>query len=89
MYTIIRKRQVFYQLANLPSDHAAIAKALSGRKSKAGGQPGAPDATAAKNSQPVVLPAVTPGEEEEPKKEEIPIMEGNGVTGIDGICDLL
>ena len=28
VYTIIRKRNVFHQLANLPSDHSAIAKAL-------------------------------------------------------------
>ncbi|VDO95659.1 unnamed protein product [Soboliphyme baturini] len=32
VYTLIRKRQVFYQLANLPTDDASIAKALSGRK---------------------------------------------------------
>ena len=34
VYTIIRKRNVFHQLANLPTDHSAIAKALSkkGRK---------------------------------------------------------
>lgn len=35
IYTIIRKRQVFYQLANLPVDNASIAKTLSGRKGKA------------------------------------------------------
>ncbi|KAK5983518.1 High temperature-Induced Dauer formation [Trichostrongylus colubriformis] len=35
IYTIIRKRQVFYQLANLPTDAASISKTLSGRKGKA------------------------------------------------------
>ncbi|EYB82170.1 hypothetical protein Y032_0365g3586 [Ancylostoma ceylanicum] len=35
IYTIIRKRQVFYQLANLPTDSASISKSLSGRKGKA------------------------------------------------------
>ncbi|WKY11124.1 hypothetical protein Q1695_003012 [Nippostrongylus brasiliensis] len=35
IYTIIRKRQVFYQLANLPTDAASISKSLSGRKGKA------------------------------------------------------
>lgn len=34
IYTIIRKRQVFYQLANLAVDGASIAKTLSGRKGK-------------------------------------------------------
>ncbi|PIO71609.1 hypothetical protein TELCIR_06483 [Teladorsagia circumcincta] len=34
IYTIIRKRQVFYQLANLPTDAASISKSLSGRKGK-------------------------------------------------------
>ena len=31
VYTIIRKRNVFHQLANLPVDHSAIAKALTKR----------------------------------------------------------
>ncbi|VDM64350.1 unnamed protein product [Angiostrongylus costaricensis] len=35
IYTIIRKRQVFYQLANLPTDAASISKSLLGRKGKA------------------------------------------------------
>ncbi|CAB3400506.1 unnamed protein product [Caenorhabditis bovis] len=34
IYTIIRKRHVFYQLSNLPVDAASIAKSLSGRKNK-------------------------------------------------------
>ncbi|CAI5456002.1 unnamed protein product [Caenorhabditis angaria] len=34
IYTIIRKRHVFYQLSNLPTDAASISKTLSGRKSK-------------------------------------------------------
>ncbi|CCD72276.1 Protein HID1 [Caenorhabditis elegans] len=34
IYTIIRKRNVFYQLSNLSTDAASIAKTLSGRKSK-------------------------------------------------------
>ncbi|CAJ0955279.1 unnamed protein product, partial [Mesorhabditis belari] len=34
IYTIIRKRQVFYQLANLPTDATNIQKSLAGRKSK-------------------------------------------------------
>ncbi len=36
VYTIIRKRTVFHQLANLPIDHHAITKALTKRgRSKA------------------------------------------------------
>ena len=31
VYTIIRKRNVFHQLANLPTEHSAIAKALTKR----------------------------------------------------------
>lgn len=34
VYTIIRKRNVFHQLANLPTEHATIAKALSKRGKK-------------------------------------------------------
>ncbi|XP_064594547.1 protein HID1-like [Liolophura sinensis] len=34
VYTIIRKRNVFHQLANLPSDHSSIAKALTKRGKK-------------------------------------------------------
>jgi hypothetical protein len=34
VYTIIRKRAVFHQLANLPTDHSAIAKALTKRGKK-------------------------------------------------------
>lgn len=34
IYTIIRKRTVFYQLSNLPTDAQSIAKTLSGRKNK-------------------------------------------------------
>lgn len=38
MYTIIRKRQVFHALANLPSDVHGISKCLSNRKGLIGGQ---------------------------------------------------
>ncbi|GMR60638.1 hypothetical protein PMAYCL1PPCAC_30833, partial [Pristionchus mayeri] len=34
IYTIIRKRQVFYQLSNLTTDASSIAKSLSGKKGK-------------------------------------------------------
>ncbi|XP_013077027.2 protein HID1-like [Biomphalaria glabrata] len=34
VYTIIRKRNVFHQLANLPIDHSAIAKAMTKRGKK-------------------------------------------------------
>ncbi|XP_078317660.1 protein HID1-like isoform X2 [Crassostrea virginica] len=34
VYTIIRKRNVFHQLANLPTEHSTIAKALSKRGKK-------------------------------------------------------
>ncbi|KAM3726835.1 Protein HID1 [Dirofilaria immitis] len=37
VYTIIRKRQVFYQLANLSSDSAYIMKTLKGRKGRKSG----------------------------------------------------
>ncbi|GMT06249.1 hypothetical protein PENTCL1PPCAC_28423, partial [Pristionchus entomophagus] len=36
IYTLIRKRQVFYQLANLTTDASSISKSLSGRKGKGG-----------------------------------------------------
>ena len=39
VYTIIRKRTVFHQLANLPIDHSAIAKALTKRGKKVTGTP--------------------------------------------------
>merc|ERR550532_571260 len=39
VYTIIRKRNVFHQLANLPTDHSAIAKALTKRGKKFVHQP--------------------------------------------------
>jgi len=34
VYTIIRKRTVFHQLANLATDHSSIAKALTKRSKK-------------------------------------------------------
>ena len=34
VYTIIRKRTIFHQLANLPTDHSSIAKALTKRSRK-------------------------------------------------------
>uniref|UniRef100_A0A2M4BD01 Protein HID1 n=1 Tax=Anopheles marajoara TaxID=58244 RepID=A0A2M4BD01_9DIPT len=37
VYTIIRKRQVFHALANLPTDAAGIARCLSNRKGAGGG----------------------------------------------------
>ncbi|XP_053669333.1 protein HID1 [Anopheles marshallii] len=37
VYTIIRKRQVFHALANLPTDAAGIARCLSNRKGGSGG----------------------------------------------------
>lgn len=36
VYTIIRKRQIFHQLANLPTDHHSIVKSLANRKAKIG-----------------------------------------------------
>lgn len=39
VYTIIRKRQVFYQLANLSSDSAFIQQALKNRKNKPPAEP--------------------------------------------------
>ncbi|XP_049291159.1 protein HID1 [Anopheles funestus] len=41
VYTIIRKRQVFHALANLPTDAAGIARCLSNRKGGSGGGTGA------------------------------------------------
>ena len=34
IYTIIRKRNVFHQLVNLPTDHSAISKAMMKRGSR-------------------------------------------------------
>ena len=34
VYTIIRKRTIFHQLANLATDHSSIAKALTKRSRK-------------------------------------------------------
>ncbi|XP_072167716.1 protein HID1-like [Diadema setosum] len=41
VYTIIRKRTVFHQLANLPSDHVSISKALAKRSKKLNPTPSA------------------------------------------------
>jgi len=38
VYTIIRKRTVFHQLANLATDHSSIAKALTKRSKKSATQ---------------------------------------------------
>lgn len=66
IYTIIRKRQVFYQLANLATDQASISKALAGRKAKVEG----------KGASSIVPPLKSP---EEDKKLETPLIEGEKV----------
>lgn len=61
VYTIIRKRQAFYQLANLPTEAAAISKCLSGRKGKRGGES---------------LPPLPPTSPTTPASPDPPIQEG-------------
>lgn len=51
VYTIIRKRNIFHQLANLPIDHTSIAKALTRRGKRLSTQDEAKD-TAMDGSRP-------------------------------------
>jgi hypothetical protein len=51
VYTIIRKRNIFHQLANLPVDHTSIAKALTRRGKRLSTQDEAKD-TAMDGSRP-------------------------------------
>ncbi|KAL3877484.1 hypothetical protein ACJMK2_035185, partial [Sinanodonta woodiana] len=59
VYTIIRKRNVFHQLANLPTDHSSIAKALT-KRSKKLTQP-SPD-----HKEPETMEGAIPAAEAEP-----------------------
>lgn len=59
MYTIIRKRNVFHQLANLPTDHSAIARALSKRGKKLNHPP-------SESKEPETMEGATPAAEAEP-----------------------
>uniref|UniRef100_A0A915HQG4 Uncharacterized protein n=1 Tax=Romanomermis culicivorax TaxID=13658 RepID=A0A915HQG4_ROMCU len=63
IYTIIRKRQVFYLLSNLPADQASINKTMVGRRSKASSK-------VEKLSMP---PLKTP---EEDKASQVTLVEG-------------
>ncbi|XP_064624817.1 protein HID1-like isoform X2 [Lineus longissimus] len=56
VYTIIRKRNVFHQLANLPTDHSAIAKAVTKRGKKFGTHQ-TPDGSAEPPTMEGALPA--------------------------------
>lgn len=60
VYTIIRKRQVFHQLANLPTDHSSIAKALTKRGKKLT-QPSPTD-----HKEPQTMEGALPATEAEP-----------------------
>ncbi|KAH3863479.1 hypothetical protein DPMN_026468 [Dreissena polymorpha] len=60
VYTIIRKRQVFHQLANLPTDHTSIAKALT-KKGRKLTQPSTPD-----EKGPQTMEGALPAAEAEP-----------------------
>ena len=51
VYTIIRKRNVFHTMANLPTDHSAIAKALTKRGKRGMQQPASSVAAAAGGEQ--------------------------------------
>lgn len=59
VYTIIRKRNVFHQLANLPTDHSAIARALSKRGKKLNHPP-------SESKEPETMEGATPAAEAEP-----------------------
>ncbi|XP_013385950.1 protein HID1 isoform X3 [Lingula anatina] len=61
VYTIIRKRNVFHQLANLPTDHSAIAKALSKR-----GKKFSPQSTPDTPPEPQTMEGALPATEAEP-----------------------
>ncbi|XP_064478208.1 protein HID1-like [Ornithodoros turicata] len=53
VYTVIRKRNVFHSLANLPTDHSTIQRSLSRRgKSSQGNIPTAPSSTASSPTTP-------------------------------------
>lgn len=72
IYTIIRKRQVFYQLSNLPSDQASISKAMIGR-GKRKGDASATGGTVTPDQIPSLPPLKTPDSE---RPNETPIIEG-------------
>lgn len=74
VYTIIRKRQIFHQLANLPTDHHSIAKSLANRKTKFG----APTKPGAAPMSPIVSGNSEIPEIKSPSAEqkEPPTMEG-------------
>ncbi len=78
VYTIIRKRQVYYQLANLATDNTSIAKSLANRKGKLGGQPAASGGSEAVSGATSVVPQVKSPSEE---KKEPPTMEGASMSG--------
>ena len=61
IYTIIRKRNVFHQLANLPVEHSAIAKALSKR-----GKKFVQLASSADHKEPQTMEGAMPASEAEP-----------------------
>ena len=70
IYTIIRKRQVFYQLANLNTDQASISKSLNTRKGK-----GAAADAASKTPQSPIT-ATPPPEMKESEKPLVDLNEG-------------
>ncbi|XP_029652180.2 protein HID1 [Octopus sinensis] len=59
VYTIIRKRNVFHLLANLPTEHSAIARALSKRGKKLSHPP-------SESKEPETMEGATPAAEAEP-----------------------
>lgn len=54
MYAIIRKRNIFHQLANLPSDTASIQKALQKKKKSGISRTNSTDAESMEGSRPAV-----------------------------------
>ena len=61
VYTIIRKRTVFHQLANLPTEHNAIARALTKRGKKPLATPSPTD-----HKEPQTMEGAQPAAEAEP-----------------------
>ncbi|XP_014245507.1 protein HID1 [Cimex lectularius] len=90
VYTIIRKRQVFHSLANLPSDYGTITKSLSRRSSRrhipGQSQPESPSMEGSRPAlpaEPGTLKATlpdTPGIEKMTGRESAHVAEGGGET---------
>lgn len=74
VYTIIRKRQVFHALANLPSDCNTIAKSLSKRQRKH-----MPSTTSTENVNETAMEGSHPAQPAEPGTLKATLLETPGI----------